>query len=114
MKDKTEGGDLHTHLRLRKKRKKSYGSQNRRGMIPNRVSIDQRPTVVEKRSRIGDWEIDTIIGSHHCGVFVTLVESKSRLCLIAWLPNKLCSRGETIRHRLAGPFENKGPHTDFR
>ena len=39
LKDKTEGGDLHTHLRLRKKRKKSYGSQNRRGMIPRKSAV---------------------------------------------------------------------------
>ena len=40
LKDKSQAGDLYTHLRLRKKRRKRYGSQNRRGMIPNRVSIE--------------------------------------------------------------------------
>ena len=87
-KDKSKAGDLHTHLRSRKKRKKRYGSQNRRGMILNRVSIEKRPAVVDQRSRIGDWEIDTIIGAHHQGVLLSLVERKSRLCLIARLANK--------------------------
>ena len=77
LKDKSQAGDLYTHLRLRKKRKKRYGSQNRRGMILNRVSIEKRPAVVDQRSRIGDWEIDTIIGAHHQGVLLSLVECKS-------------------------------------
>ena len=72
--DKSQAGDLYTHLRLRKKRKKRYGSQNRRGMILNRVSIEKRPAEVDQLSRIGDWEMDTIIGSHHQGVLLSLVE----------------------------------------
>ena len=39
LKDKSQSGDLNTHLRLRKKRRKLYCSQNHRGMILNRVSI---------------------------------------------------------------------------
>ena len=88
MKDKSQAGDLYTHLRLRKKRKKRYGSQNRRGMILNRVSIEKRLAVVDQRSRIGVWEIDTIIGAHHQGVLLSMVERKSRLFLIARLANK--------------------------
>ena len=60
--DKLSGGTLHQHLRCQKKRRKRYGSYDRRGQIINRVSIDDRPTIVDRRSRIGDWELDTIIG----------------------------------------------------
>ena len=60
--DKRRGGDLHTHLRCQKKRRKRYGSSDRRGQIRGRVSIDERPGVVGERSRIGDWEADTVIG----------------------------------------------------
>ena len=41
--DKRQGGDLHTHLRCRKRRRKRYGSNERRGQIRGRVSIDERP-----------------------------------------------------------------------
>jgi IS30 family transposase len=34
-------------------------------LIPNRVDIDQRPSIVAAKSRIGDWEADTIIGANH-------------------------------------------------
>ena len=86
--DKAQGGDLHTFLRCQKKRKKRYGSHSRRGVIPNKVSIDERPEVVEKRGRIGDWEGDTIIGKGHSGAIVSLVERTSRYTLLKQLPSK--------------------------
>lgn len=52
--DKLNGGDLHTHLRCQKQRRKRYGSIERRGQIKNRVSIEKRPAVVDLRSRVGD------------------------------------------------------------
>jgi len=76
--DKRNGGTLWKHLRCRKKRKKRYGSYDKRGQIPNRTSIDERPQVVEDRSRLGDWEADTIIGKGKKGAIVTLVDRKSR------------------------------------
>jgi IS30 family transposase len=80
--DKRAGGDLHKHLRCQKKRRKRYGSNERRGKIPNRVSIEQRPAVVEERKRLGDWEADTMIGKKSPYALVTLVERKSRLTLL--------------------------------
>lgn len=81
--DQRNGGDLHTHLRqAKKKRRKRYGSKHRRGPIANRVSIDERPAIVETRSRIGDWELDTIIGAEQQGALVTIVERKSRYVLM--------------------------------
>ena len=81
--DKRRGGDLHKHLRCQKKRRKRYGKQDRRGRIPNRVSIDERPPVVDEKSRIGDWEGDTIIGKGHQGVVATLVERKTKYTVLA-------------------------------
>jgi transposase, IS30 family len=76
-------------LRCQKVRKKRYASgQERRGTLKNRVSIEHRPAVVDKRSRIGDWEGDTVIGKGHQGVLVTLVERKSRYTLAARLDSR--------------------------
>ncbi len=86
--DKRRGGDLHRHLRCQKPRRKRYGHYDRRGQIRERVPIDERPEVVEARSRIGDWEADTVIGKPGGAVLVTLVERRSRLSLIALAPNK--------------------------
>jgi len=76
--DKRSGGTLWKHLRCRKKRRKRYGSYEKRGQIPNRTMIDERPQVVEDRSRLGDWEADTIIGKWKQGAIVTLVDRQSR------------------------------------
>jgi IS30 family transposase len=70
-------------LRCQKQRRKRYGSYARRGQIPNRVLIDQRPEVVAQKARLGDWEADTIIGGRHKAAMVTLVERKSKLMRLA-------------------------------
>ena len=80
--DKYQGGDLHKHLRCQKKRRKRYGKQDRRGRIPNRISIDERPVIVNNKSRVGDWEGDTIIGKGHQGVVATLVERKTQYAVL--------------------------------
>ena len=53
--DKLSGGDLYRHLRCQKQRRKRYGAYSRRGQLINRISIDERPAVVQARCRIGDW-----------------------------------------------------------
>lgn len=73
------GGDLHTHLRCKKKRRKRYGSYERRGKLQNTVCIEERPEIVEKRGRIGDWEVDTIIGKNHKQAIVSITERVLRL-----------------------------------
>ena len=88
LRDKQAGGDLHRHLRCQKARKKRYGAPDRRGQIKGRVSIDERPSVVNERSRVGDWEADTVIGKQGGTVLVTLVERKTRLTVIGKAPNK--------------------------
>jgi len=87
--DKKSGGTLYTHLRHSgKKRKKRYGSHDRRGQIKNRVSIEVRPKVVEKKERLGDWEGDTIIGKQQQKAIVTLVDRASRKTRIGRVATK--------------------------
>ncbi|MCA1850015.1 MAG: IS30 family transposase [Acidobacteria bacterium] len=80
--DKARGGTLFQHLRCRKKRRKRYGHYDRRGRMPNCRSIEERPRIVDRRRRIGDWEADTIIGRNHQQAIVSLTERKSKLCLL--------------------------------
>jgi IS30 family transposase len=80
--DKRTGGELWKHLRCQKKRRKRAGSNDRRGIIPDRVSIEERPEVVDARTRLGDWEVDLIVGKDRQGVVVTLTERKSRFTLL--------------------------------
>ncbi len=105
--DKRTGGQLHQHLRCQKQRKKRYGSQSRRGIIPNQVSIEQRPAIVEKRQRIGDWELDTVIGQNHKQALVTLVERKSRFTLMAKVIRKTADNVSTAIIKLLSPYPDK-------
>jgi len=102
--DKRCGGDLHKHLRCQKKRKKRYGKYSRRGQIPDKVSIELRPAIVDSRLRIGDWEADTIIGKGHCQAIVSLTERKSRLTLIKKVIRKTAEEVRDAVLSLLGPI----------
>lgn len=106
--DKRKGGDLYTHLRqAHKKRRKKYGSKDKRGQISNRISIEQRPVIVEEKSRIGDWEIDTVIGQNHKGALVTIVDRKSKFTLIKKVETKHAERVTAATIALLKPYSDK-------
>jgi IS30 family transposase len=90
--DKKAGGELYRHLRCQKKRRKRYGSVDKRGQIKNRVSIDERPAIVDTRQRVGDWEMDLIIGRIGGSVLMTAVERRTRYTLIGFAPNKTAEK----------------------
>jgi IS30 family transposase len=104
--DKRKNGDLHRHLRCQKKRRKRYGSYDRRGKLSNRVSIEQRPADVETRQRIGDWEVDTMIGKRHKQALVTLIERKSRLVLLRKVEQRTADSVEDAITHLLAPWRH--------
>jgi len=86
--DRKRGGTLYQHLRRKKKYRNRGRKRDNRGIIPNRKSIEERPLIVEKRKRVGDWEADTIIGKGKKGAIVTLVDRKSRFLRMGLVPNR--------------------------
>lgn len=87
--NKANGGLLYTHLRDRnKKYHNRLNKYKKRSIIPNRVSIHKRAKIVDKKSRIGDWEIDTIIGKDHKGAILTIVDKASKFLLIKNIGSK--------------------------
>ena len=87
--DKAAGGDLARHLRCaQKKRRKRYRSYDSRGRLAGKRGIADRPAVIEERTEIGHWEVDSVMGSpdKHC-VF-TMVERKTGLVAIGKLENR--------------------------
>ena len=87
--NKTNGGKLYKYLRHKnKKYHKRSNKYKARGIIIDRIMIDKRPKIVEKKSRIGDLEIDTVIGKNHIGALVTVVDRKSKFTLIKNVPSK--------------------------
>jgi IS30 family transposase len=105
--DKKAGGTLYRHLRGANKRyRKRYGSQARHRRITNQISIDLRPGIVDTRSRIGDWELDTITGKNGKGHLITVVERKSKLTLISRVPNKQSDQVAKAVIRLLRPYKD--------
>jgi IS30 family transposase len=107
LEDRKTGGTLYTHLRhAGKKRKKRYGAKDRRGQIKNRVSIDERPKIVDKKQRIGDWEGDTIIGKQQQKAIVTLVDRASKKTRIGRVATKHAHIVSKIMIGLLRPMKN--------
>ncbi len=79
--DKARGGKLYKALRQGHKRYRR-GVNSKRSVIPNPRSIDERPAIVDTRDRVGDWEVDTVMGKQGTGALVTLAERKSRMYLV--------------------------------
>ena len=102
------GCSLIKHLRGQKPYRKRYGSgEQRRGAIKNRVSIDDRPDIVNQKVRLGDWEGDTIIGKHQQGVVITLVDRASRFTLAERRHSKHAKGVTQSIRRLFAPHQDK-------
>lgn len=86
--DKQEGGVLYMHLRRHHTYRKRIHKYCKRVGWDTRRPISQRPAIVETRSRLGDWEADTIIGRLQKGAILSLVERRSRFCLLEKVANK--------------------------
>ena len=66
-------------LRHRGKTRHTKGYIERRGKIKIPNTIDERPAEAASRSRIGDWELDTVVGRKGGQVLVTMVDRKTRI-----------------------------------
>ena len=87
--DKKEGGSLHTHLRHKgRKYRKRGNAKDTRGIIKDRVGIEKRPAIVEDKKRLGDLEIDTVIGQNHKGALLTINDRVTSMVWIAKLNGK--------------------------
>ena len=104
--DRQAGGTLYYHLRhSQKKRKKRDGKADTRGQIKGRVSIDERPAIVEEKSRIGDGKIDLVLGSRRTGALVSVVERRSRYTLLGRVPSKHAEPGAATTIALLTPHK---------
>lgn len=89
LKDKQKGGKLYLNLRHQnKKYRKWYGSPKRNGPIKNRRFIDEKPTIVDEKSRVGDWEIDTIIGKQRQQAVISIVDRFSKKTILKKVSRK--------------------------
>jgi len=86
--DRDNGGTLYQHLRRAGKPYKFGGKKVYRGKIKGRIDISLRPEIIDKRLRIGDWEVDSVIGKMNQSSIVTIVERSSRYTAIIKVSSK--------------------------
>ena len=87
--DTKNGGDIFTHLRRRRKKRQKRGNKYKsRGIIPNRRDISERPNVVEEKKRVGDLEMDLVIGKDHQGAILTINDRATGMVKIELLEGK--------------------------
>lgn len=86
--DAAAGGDIYRHLRCRHRRRRRQGGYGTgRGLFAGRVGIAERPVIVARRGRFGDWEGDTLEGARGKGGIASIIERKSRYLMAAPLAN---------------------------
>lgn len=107
--DKRDGGVLWKNLRRRARRYQRRGNDGKtsRGRIPGRIDIDLRPAIVDRRSRIGDWEGDTIIGANSKGAIVSMVERKSRKTKLAKVDRRTAKAVKTAVVAILRPHKGR-------
>jgi len=104
-KDKQNGGELYKHMRHRlKHRKRPVGED--RIPIKNRVSIEKRPEIVDKKERFGDWELDTIVGPNNKGAIVTITERTTNFFLMKKLNGKNAKELSKTLINMLLPYKN--------
>ena len=105
--DKNQGGSLFRHLRhQQKKYRKRYGSPKRQGPIRNRRFIDERPKIVDEKVRVGDWEIDTIIGKNRKHAVVSIVERKTKFTILKKVNQKTAANVSLATIDALKPYPN--------
>ena len=72
-------------MNLRQRGKKYGAAKAGRGLIPGRIDIAHRPAIVDIKSRLGDWELDSIIGAKYRGAIANMVERKTALTILVLL-----------------------------
>jgi len=80
--------NLYKQLKHGKRRRKRGNYKDSRGLIPNRVSIEERPKVVDKRKRFGDLEGDLIMGKGHKSALLVITDRATLKTTIDFLKGK--------------------------
>lgn len=102
---------LPAQLRCQRKKRRARAtakrSNSRRGAIRDRVGIEERPPIVEQKTRIGDWEGDTVVGKQHLGGLVTLVDRVSRYTLVGLVQRRCAQPVEDAIVQMLTPHQHR-------
>ena len=65
---------LYLYLKHGKRKRKRGNYNDNRGLLPNRISIQERPLIVARRERPGDIEVDLMMGKDHKGAILVMTD----------------------------------------
>lgn len=105
------GEDLRPYLRRARKLRQPHGARKHRWLKPHGISIEDRPKIVERRARIGDWESDTVASRNHKPGINTLVERKTGLVCITKLKSRTSSGTSSVILNRFDQFPKEIKHT---
>lgn len=86
--DRRHGGTLHRFLRRDRRHRRRARCKRKYEKLLGRIDISKRPKIVERRTRLGDLEGDTIIGRHQQSHIVVVADRVSRLVGLAKVRSK--------------------------
>lgn len=79
---------IYQHLKHGKRRRKRGNRKESRGIIHDRIPIEKRPRVVEKRIRPGDIEVDFMMGKNHKGALLVMTDRATLHTILHKLPSR--------------------------
>ena len=106
-----EMGIYQQYLRQKQKQRRRKGRHQKRGGIPNRIGIENRPKIADLKTEIGHWESDTVIGCNHTGIVVTHVDKASKYLLAGLAKNKTMEEINRVTLKLFEPIESTSRKT---
>lgn len=80
--------DLYKYLRHGRRKRKRGNIKDSRGTLLNRTPIDKRPEIVSKRERVGDLEVDLMMGKNHKGAILVMTDRTTLQTRLRKLPSK--------------------------
>ena len=80
--------ELYKYLRHGRRKRKRGNIKDSRGLLLNRTPIDQRPKIVAKRERLGDIEVDLMMGKNHKGAVLVMTDRATLQTRLRKLPSK--------------------------
>lgn len=95
----------------KKRQKRTYSRRHKKAHIPNKIGISERPSVVEERRRLGDWESDSIVSRKSKCALNILVERTSRLTRLTKMVQKTSEETKRVIRDVLGIYPDEARKT---
>jgi len=107
--DQDDGEDrLYHHLRRNQPKRQKQGKRKYQAqIIPDRISIDQRPEIINNKERYGDLETDLVFGRYAREAIQTAYERKAMYSILQKLASK---KAEEAKDALVETIETFPPN----